>query len=130
MNKELSKYSSYKLYIWKLLHSLINYFFNIYVKKKYSINDNCYLYFKKIGYYNQVLINYINFSESKYFSFLNLKLVKLILNFNTKVPILRINKINIKPKIFSIDKYTSLFTIWSKHVSTTFKTLNILQLLI
>ena len=125
MNKELSKYSSYKLYIWKLLHSLINYFFNIYVKKKYSINDNCYLYFKKIGYYNQILINYINFSESKYFSFLNLKLVKLILNFNTKVPILRINKINIKPKIFSINKYTSLFSIWSKHVSTTFKTLNI-----
>ena len=88
MNKHISNYSFYKLYIWKLIHSLINYFFNIYVKKRYNINENCYLYFKKLGYYNKILINYIQFIENQYFSVLNLRLIKLILNLDNKVPYL------------------------------------------
>jgi hypothetical protein len=125
MNKELSKYSSYKLYIWKLLHSLINYFFNIYVKKRYNINDNCYLYFKKIGYQNQVLVNYITFGETIYFKSLNMKLVKFIINMDTKIPICKINEINIHPKIFNIHTIADLFSVWANHLSNTLKTVAI-----
>lgn len=127
MDRELSKYSCYKLYFWKLLHSLINYFFDIYVKKKYNINSNCYLYFKKIGYQNQILLNYINFNETKYFKKLHLKIAKFIINMDTKIPILRINEISIHPKIFNIHRISDLFTIWSNHMTDTLQSLIILS---
>jgi len=130
MNKHISNYSFYKLYIWKLIHSLINYFFNIYVKKRYNINDNCYLYFKKLGYYNKILINYIQFRESQYFSVLNLRLIKLILNLDNKIPIFSIGHINFTPKHFQIDKIYQSFSVWTKSLNDTVRTIQILEQLL
>ena len=130
MNKHISNYSFYKLYIWKLIHSLINYFFNIYVKKKYNINDNCYLYFRKLGYYNKILINYIQFKESQYFSVLNLRLLKLILNLDNKVPIFSVDHINFNPKHFKIDKVYQSFSVWTKSLKDTVRTVRILDQLL
>ena len=54
-----------KLYLWKLFHSLINYFFNLHIKKAYNINKNCYIFVKRLGRRNEILINYLNCGSNK-----------------------------------------------------------------
>ena len=67
-----------KLYLWKLFHSLINYFFNLHIKKAYNINKNCYIFVKRLGSRNEILINHLNCGQSKMYSRLEFKFITLL----------------------------------------------------
>ena len=54
-------------FVWNVFHSLLNYFFNIYVKSQHNLNKNCYLYINKIGQRNRILINQIKYKETPLF---------------------------------------------------------------
>lgn len=120
-------YTYCKMYIWRLFHSLINFFFNVYIKKKYAINENCYLFVKYIGDKNIILINDITSRDTLYFTNLHIEKIKFILNTSDKIPRCNIAKINIEPKIFNFDNLKDTFKIWHNAYCNTTSKINILD---
>ena len=92
-----------KLYLWKLFHSLINYFFNLHIKKAYNINKNCYIFVKRLGSRNEILINYLNCGSSKYYHKLEFKFIKFIMSLSRQIPIINIEHIDVSPAQLSFD---------------------------
>ena len=116
-----------KLYLWKLFHSLINYFFNLHIKNAYNINKNCYIFVKRLGRRNEILINYINCGSSKYFHRLEFKFIKFIMSLSRQIPIINIEDIDISPSTLSFDMPNdNLFKLWT---NAHYKTIDKLGLL-
>ena len=116
-----------KLYLWKLFHSLINYFFNLHIKKAYNINKNCYIFVKRLGSRNEILINYLNCGSNKYYHRLEFKFIKFIMSLSRQIPIISIENIDISPAKLSFDnKKENLFKLWN---NSHYKTANKLGLL-
>ena len=116
-----------KLYLWKLFHSLINYFFNLHIKKAYNINKNCYIFVKRLGSRNEILINYLNCGSSKYYHKLEFKFIKFIMSLSRQIPIINIEHIDVSPAQLSFDTSNeNLFKLWN---NSHYKTANKLSLL-
>ena len=102
MNNEFPLTKYFNLYIWKLFHSLINYFFTIHFKKKYNVNSNCYIFLKKLSKNLTVLINQITSISSEYFDKISLNFIKFSLNINNPIPQLYISNINYHIKLLEM----------------------------
>ena len=118
-----------KLYLWKLFHSLINYFFNLHIKKAYNINKNCYIFVKRLGRRNEILINYLNCGSNKCYSKLEFRFVKFIMSFNRQIPIINIQTIEFNPTLLTSNKYEDTFKIWKNCYYNTLRRIEILNLL-
>ena len=119
MNNEFPLTKYFNLYIWKLFHSLINYFFTIHFKKKYNVNSNCYIFLKKLSKNLTVLINQITSISSEYFDKISLNFIKFSLNINNPIPQLYISNINYHIKLLEIKKFKNLFKIWNNSDKST-----------
>ena len=108
---------SCKSFVWNLFHSIINYFFNIYIKGQHNLNKNCYLFISSLGLKNRILINSISHKETIYFKYLKLDKIKFEINNTRKIPILEIKQILLYPKIFTISRIFNEFEIWKNSVS-------------
>ena len=101
-----------KLYLWKLFHSLINYFFNLHIKKAYNINKNCYIFVKRLGSRNEILINHLNCGKSKFYTQLEFKFIKFILSLRRQIPIINIQAIEFSPTLMCGNNFENHFKIW------------------
>jgi len=118
-----------KLYLWKLFHSLINYFFNLHIKKAYNINKNCYIFVKRLGSRNEILINHLNCGKSKLYTQLEFKFIKFILSLRRQIPIISIQAIEFSPTLMCGNKFENHFKIWKNSYYNTIRRLSILDLL-
>lgn len=126
MNNYVPSINYMRLYLWKLFHSLINYFFNIHIKRQYNINKNCYIFVKKLGRQNQLLINNIQCNSTKFFEKLEFKMIKTSFDIKTLIPIIHISHIVLYPKLVNIAVLKSTFQIW---INSHLDTLNKISLL-
>ena len=127
MNIILPWMVSGKLYLWKLFHSLINYFFNLHIKKAYNINENCYIFIKRLGKRNEILINYINCGLCKYFQRLEFRFIKFTMSLMKQIPIINIKSIEFTPIILAFKKSENRFKIWKNAYESTLDKMNILD---
>ena len=118
-----------KLYLWKLFHSLINYFFNLHIKKAYNINENCYIFVKRLGKRNEILINYLNCGSGKFYKKLEFRFIKFIMSFKRQIPIINIQTIEFSPTLLKSTKFENNFKIWKNSYYNTIRRLDILNLL-
>ena len=127
MNIILPWMVSGKLYLWKLFHSLINYFFNLHIKKAYNINENCYIFIKRLGKRNEILINYINCGLCKYFQRLEFRFIKFTMSLMKQIPIINIKSIEFTPIIFPFKQSENKFKMWSNAYHSTLDKIHILD---
>ena len=130
MNNEFPLAKYLNLYIWKLFHSLINYFFTIHFKKKYNINSNCYIFVKKFSRKITVLINQITSVSSKYFEKISLCFSKFSININNPIPHLYISSINYDIKLSEIKNIKNLFNLWNNADKNTVTNIQLIDDLI
>ena len=111
-----------KLYLWKLFHSLINYFFNLHIKKTYNINKNCYIFIKRIGKRSEILINYLNCDSNKFYKKLEFRFIKFTMSSKRQIPIFNVKNIDIEPCIFKSDTIINSFKIWyNSHIDSHYQ---------
>ena len=112
MNSIVANIVNIKLYLWKLFHSLINYFFNLHIKNTYNINKNCYIFIKRLGTRNEILINYLNCEASQFYKKLHFQFIKFTMSYSRQIPIFNIKHIEIEPNIFRLDSIKQSFKLW------------------
>jgi len=106
--------STIKDFSWELCHTLINYLFGLTIKKELKINPNCYIFLKTKNNRLITSTEYVKYSDTELFDYLECKKVFAHIN-RSLIPTIKIDQVNISPKLTNIFKNTTpppIFRSW------------------
>ena len=97
--------STIKNFSWELCHTLINYLFGLTIKKELKINPNCYIFLKTKNNRLITSTEYVKYSDTEFFDYLECKKVFAHIN-KSLIPTIKVDYISIAPKLNNILKNT------------------------
>jgi len=121
--------STIKNFSWELCHTLINYLFGLTIKKELKINPNCYIFLKTKNNRLITSTEYVKYSDTEFFDSLECRKVCAHIN-RSLIPTIKIDHINITPKIDNILKNKApvpIFRSWINGCWNTNKSMSRLE---